>query len=84
MNLPVTLIEPHAPAPVGDRWPCHWFSPEVEWPAPVGPVLRRDRPVAALPRPVRPEPQGARATLAVYALAVGLLAVAVWLRWSVL
>lgn len=43
-DFPIVLVEPHAPAPVGDRWPCHWFSPEVEWPAAVGPVLRSDRP----------------------------------------
>lgn len=30
------------PAPVGDPWPYHLCMPSVEWPAPVGPVLRRD------------------------------------------
>lgn len=38
--LPIHLVEPDEPAPVGDRWPCHvfWALP----PEPLGPVLRPD------------------------------------------
>lgn len=39
--LPIDLAEPDAPAPVGDRVPCHLFwAPPAE---PLPPVLRRDR-----------------------------------------
>lgn len=39
-----------ASAPAGDPRPCHWCMPDVDWPAPVGEVLR---PEAAPPaRPV--------------------------------
>lgn len=36
----IGLVEPHAPAPVGDRVPCHLFMPEVPWRAPLPPVIR--------------------------------------------
>ena len=36
----IDLVEPDAPAPVGDRVPCHLFMPEVAWPAVLPPVLR--------------------------------------------
>lgn len=39
--LPIDLAEPDAPAPVGDRVPCHLFwAPPAD---PLPPVLRRDR-----------------------------------------
>lgn len=39
-RLPIDLVVPDEPAPVGDRWPCHvfWALP----PEPLGPVLRPD------------------------------------------
>lgn len=40
--LPIDLAEPDAPAPVGDRWPCHVFWAPLAEPLP--PVLRVDRP----------------------------------------
>lgn len=39
--LPIDLVEPDEPAPVGDRWPCHVFWAPM--PEPLGPVLRKDR-----------------------------------------
>jgi hypothetical protein len=57
-GLPIDLVEPDAPALVGDRVPCHLFMPEVAWPDPVGPVLRmrlrRERWLLNRPE-VRPE-----------------------------
>ena len=38
--LPIDLAEPDAPAPVGDRRPCHVFWAPM--PEPLGPVLRPD------------------------------------------
>lgn len=38
--LPIDLVEPDEPAPVGDRWPCHVFWAPL--PDPLGPVLRPD------------------------------------------
>jgi len=38
--MTIDLVEPDAPAPVGDRVPCHLFMPEVAWPATLPPVLR--------------------------------------------
>lgn len=40
--LPIDLAEPDAPAPVGDRWPCHLFFALPPEPLPA--VLRQDRP----------------------------------------
>lgn len=42
-GLPIDLVEPDAPAPQGDRLPCHLFMPEVEWPEALPPVLRTPR-----------------------------------------
>lgn len=47
-GLPIDLVEPCAPAPQGDRVPCHLFMPEVGWPATLGPVLRPERSRQAL------------------------------------
>jgi len=41
-RLVVDVAEPDA-APTGDRWPCHFFEPDVDWPLPLPPVLRADR-----------------------------------------
>ena len=41
--LPIDLVEPDAPAPVGDRLPCHLFMPEVAWHAALPPILRTPR-----------------------------------------
>ena len=40
MTMFIDVAEPDAPAPVGDRVPCHLFMPEVAWPAVLPPVLR--------------------------------------------
>jgi hypothetical protein len=55
-GLPIDLVEPDAPALVGDRVPCHLFMPEVAWPDPVGPVIRMRprREYWLLTRPVAP------------------------------
>jgi len=55
-GLPIDLVEPDAPALVGDRVPCHLFMPEVAWSAPVGPVIRMRprREYWLLTRPVAP------------------------------
>lgn len=51
--LPIDLVEPDEPAPVGDRWPCHVFwAPMTE---PLGPVLRPDSTCHA-PRPLSIRP----------------------------
>lgn len=42
-GLPIDLVEPDAPAPQGDRVPCHLFMPEVAWSQPLPPVLRTPR-----------------------------------------
>lgn len=42
-SLPIELVEPDAPAPQGDRVPCHLFMPEVGWPEALPPVLRTPR-----------------------------------------
>ena len=47
--LPIDLVEPDAPAPVGDRFPCHLFAPEVCWPVPPEAVLRADKPAITFP-----------------------------------
>lgn len=41
-QLPIDVAVPD-PVPVGDPWPYHLCMPSVDWPEPVGPVLRRDR-----------------------------------------
>jgi hypothetical protein len=77
-GLPIDLVEPDEPAPVGDRVPCHVFMPEVPWPAPVGPVIRmrprRERwllacpaaaPVAHAPDLLEPDGMGRVAALIV-------------------
>ena len=43
MTMFIDVAEPDAPAPVGDRVPCHLFMPEVAWPAVLPPVLRAPR-----------------------------------------
>lgn len=91
-DFPIVFAEPNAPPRTGDRWPCHWFSPEVEWPAAVGPVLRRDRPDASALRAADARAraaandggfrakQDAEDALAAFVLVVGLAVVAatVW------
>ena len=42
-GLPIDLVEPDAPAPKGDRVPCHLFMSEVAWPAVLPPILRAPR-----------------------------------------
>lgn len=42
--LPIQLIEPDQPAPQGDPCPRHLFMSDVQWPEPIGPVLRQDLP----------------------------------------
>lgn len=42
--LPIDLVRPCDPAPVGDCVPWHLFAPEVPWPVPPDAVLRADRP----------------------------------------
>lgn len=42
-SLPIDLVEPDAPAPAGDRLPCHLFAEEVDWPTAPEAVLRADR-----------------------------------------
>lgn len=52
--LPIDLVEPDAPAPVGDRLPCHLFAAEVDWPTAAEAVLRADKPSPAPPPPPMP------------------------------
>lgn len=40
--LAIDFFDPCPPAPVGDPWFFHLCMPGVEWPEPVGPVLRPD------------------------------------------
>lgn len=49
--MPIDLVEPDAPAPAGDRLPCHLFADEVEWPTAAEAVLRADKPAPPLTCP---------------------------------
>lgn len=48
LGRPLSIAEPCAAAPVGDRWPCHLFA--LDLPEPLPPVLRADRSSTPLER----------------------------------